>query len=164
MNRRNFNFYDDRYDIYYLSQANQQNQFGDGLESEQLSFYRGKPWQRGFGNIFSRFGEAYGIPLLKYFGKKLFNYGLDVANDVNSGENLKESLKKNLKRKANVTLDDVKSKIQQGQSRSKKVRNNRKKTRERKQYKKKRSINSTEKVKKSSKRRNKSKNIFDHYV
>lgn len=159
MDRKNYNFYDDRYDIYYLSQASQQNQLGNGLDNEQLSFYRGKPFQRGFGNIFTRFGKAYGIPLLKYVGKKLFNYGLDVANDIKSGENLKESMKKNIKRTANEALEDIKSKIQEGKSR--KVRYKRRRILKKNQSKKKRSPKKVKKIKKVKRR--KSKNIFEKY-
>lgn len=165
INQKNFNLYDDKYDIYYLSQASQQNQIGNGLENDQLSFYRGKPWQRGFGNIFTRFGKAYGIPLLKYVGKKLFNYGLDVANDIKAGQNIKDSLKKNIKRTAADTLDDVKSKIQQGQSRKK--RNKRRKIVRKKQFRNSRSKNKVKKPIKSKRKKKKSrkvKNIFDKYV
>lgn len=155
--------YSNCYEKYYL------NQIGGGNDQDHLTFYTGRPFQRGF-NIFTRIGKKYGLPLLKYFGKKAFDYGKNVIEDINSGENIKSSIKKNLKRSAHDTLEDVDKMINQsGKRRRIKRRNIRKKYRKPpKSTKRRKLIGRSRKLKSNRKKKNKtrkykrkSKNIFD---
>jgi hypothetical protein len=76
------------YEHYYLQQA------GNGLPA-----YAGVPFQRGHG-LGSIIGGLFrgALPILrnvgKAVGKQLLRSGLDVANDVVSGNNVKKALKR----------------------------------------------------------------------
>jgi hypothetical protein len=51
------------YDKYYISQA------GGRYDHNEISYYSGKPFQRGY-NIFTRLGKRYAVPFLKKLGLK----------------------------------------------------------------------------------------------
>ena len=145
------------YDKYYLVQA------GGSLDLNEISFYTGKPFQRGYG-VFSNFGKKYALPFLRYFGKKAFNYGKNVLSDVLKGEEPKSVLRSNLKRSANEAIDDMKTLInQKGKRRKIKKRNKKRKFKKKGRKKIK---HHSKKIKKRVKVKNKkkklsSKNIFD---
>ena len=152
--------YDCSYDDYYISQA------GGGNPNEIMSFYRGVPYQRGF-NFFTRFGKKYGLPLLKYLGKKAFNLGKNVAQDFISGEEPKSLLKNNLKRTANETIDDVKNLINQSGKRRRRKKTQKKKNKtpqQRKNKPKRKKVvrRKVKKVRKKKPKRKRVKNIFDY--
>lgn len=78
---------------YYVNQA------GTGIGGFQgVRFQRGQGF---FGNVYR---NAI-LPLLKYFGKKALNTGMEVAGDAIDGENVLESLKTRGKR----TVQDIAS-------------------------------------------------------
>lgn len=77
------------------------NQAGTGIGG-----FQGAKFQRGqgfFGNVFR---NAI-LPLMKYFGKKALNTGLNVANDAIEGENVLNSLKTRSKRTVREIASDV---------------------------------------------------------
>jgi len=123
------------YESYYLVQA--------GKGKSQIEYYKGVPFQRGY-NIFLKYGQRYGIPVLKYLAKTIFNTGQDIVKDIVSGEDPKSAVIKNLKQKASETLQNLAQKIDQSGSgkRKRKCSNKRKKC-----------INSVKKLKKSPKRK-----------
>lgn len=106
------------YEDYYTQQA------GAGLP-----VFSGQAYQRGYGlgNIFgSLFRSA--VPLLKQglktVGKKALQTGIQVADDVISGQNLKESVKHRAKTAGKELLSSVgsnlSSRLQERKSQSKK--------------------------------------------
>ena len=66
---------------YYVNQA------GSGLRG-----FSGTRYQRGYG-WFSRLFSSAILPALKFLGKKSLSAGINVADDVLAGKNVKESLK-----------------------------------------------------------------------
>ena len=164
-------YYDCNYDKYYKTQA------GGGNDFDEISFYTGKPYQRG--HIFTKFGQKYAIPLLKYLGLKTWNYGKNVFRDIVSGKDPKTSFKRNLKGTIVDTLDDIKTHINQtGTNRRKRKRKSKSKTMyklkqgKNKQYKRKRKAKknhskvktkrkSTKRKIKGKRKRIKNKTIFD---
>lgn len=158
--------YDTTYDDYYINQA--YNQYGTG-SNEIHTYFRGKPYQRGY-NFFYNFSKKYALPFLKYFGKKAFNYGKNVVEDVIKGNDPKSALKRNLKTSVNETIDDAKKMLnkQTGSRRRRKTKRKSKKkpirkSKPKKSIKKKRSKKKKiSKKRKSRKRKRRVKNIFDH--
>lgn len=107
------------YENYYL------NQIGGKILDEQISYYSGKPFQRGYN--FKSIGKKYFFPLLKYLAKKGWNLGKSFIEDISTGEDPKESMKKNLKRVASETLEDISSRlVQKGKRRKRISKKNRK--------------------------------------
>jgi hypothetical protein len=94
------------YNNYYLDQA------GGKLD---ISYYRGQPYQRGYGAI-STYAKRYGIPVLKYLLKQGFNTGRDIFNDLREGKKFSHSAKLNLKRRAGTILKDLGENIEQAGS------------------------------------------------
>lgn len=83
------------YTTYYVNQA------GSGIPG-----FQGVRFQKGagfFGNIF----QNAILPLLKYFGKKALNTGVDVASDTLGGEKFIDSLKT----RANATARNIASDV-----------------------------------------------------
>lgn len=66
-----------------------QNQAGFGLAD--ITVFRGTPYQRGrgFGTVFTKFG----VPLLKYLGKKFLSTGVAVGSDMLAKRPIKEALR-----------------------------------------------------------------------
>jgi hypothetical protein len=90
---------------YYLQQT------GNGL-----NFYRGSPYQKGFGlgGLFRSFFRA-AVPLFKSgakaVGKQLFHSGVDLLNDVTQGHDVKTAAKRRLKEAGNVLADKASTKV-----------------------------------------------------
>lgn len=113
-------------------------QAGKGFDD--ITIYRGQPYQRGygFGSIFRRIG----IPILKFFGKELLKTGINVGKDVLDDKKFKEALKtrgkEGIRSAAKRGLSEIESAFdQQGsgfKSKKKKI------TRKRKQKKKKQKV------------------------
>ena len=152
------------YNKYYSIQA------GGSFDPNEISFYTGKPYQRGYG-IFSTFGTKYALPFFRYFGRKAMKFGKNVLTDVLNGEETKSVLKSNLKRSANETIDDIKDKLNQKGKRRKLIRKrvNKKKIKKKSKHKKKQATKKKVRKKKSkkkivrkkSKRKKNSKTVFD---
>lgn len=74
---------------YYLNQA--------GRGFDDIRIFQGHPYQRGYGlgSLFKR----YGIPLVKFLGKHLFNTGVSIGTDIllNDKPYDKETVKNHLK-------------------------------------------------------------------
>ena len=157
MNKNFCEKFDCDYDRYYMIQA------GGGNDLKEISYYTGKPFQRGY-NIFSRFTRSYALPFLKYFGKKSVKLGKNLLQDVLAGEEPKEAFKTNLKRTANETINDVKKIInQKGSRRKRKKKLKIKKIRNKRKLKKSKKRNLNHSKKRSRKRKSKKryKNIFN---
>ena len=79
--------------VYWACDSDFTNHFKtQGRGFDDITIYRGKPYQRGygFGSIFRRIG----IPILKFFGKELLKTGFNVGKDVLENKNFKEAIKK----------------------------------------------------------------------
>ena len=76
-------------DEYYIQQS------GSGMAS-----YSGVRYQRGFG-FMGRLWRGAFLPIIQkvlpYLGKTALNTGIDIVNDLSSGENFKESVKRRVK-------------------------------------------------------------------
>jgi hypothetical protein len=108
------------YDSYYLSQT------GYGSNSNEISYYSGLPFQRGY-NILTRFGSRFAIPFLKYAGKKTLETGKNIIKDILSGADFKATVKSNLKRLASESLSDASEMVNQSGSRVKRRKKGNKK-------------------------------------
>ena len=161
----NFEFcsnFDCDYNKYYSIQA------GGNLDLKEISYYTGKPYQRGY-NSFTKFARNYGIPILNYLKNKTLSFGKNFLHEILSGEDPKQSIKNNLKRTLNESLDDIKTKISQTGKKRKFFRSNKKiiqrkrKTRSRKRNNKKRLNRKSPhfQSKPRKRKKKKSKNIFD---
>ena len=91
------------YDKYFIDQA------GGSLD---IAYYRGNPYQRGYGR-FSSFARRFGIPAMKYLFKHGLEFGKNLYSDIREGKDVKESIKSNLKKRLSSTLQDIDSKIAQ---------------------------------------------------
>ncbi len=108
------------YDSYYISQK------GYGSNWDEISYYSGLPFQRGY-NILTRFGSRFAIPFLKYAGKKTLERGKNIIKDVLSGADFKAAIKSNLKRVASESLSDASEMLNQSESRVKRLKKGNKK-------------------------------------
>jgi hypothetical protein len=108
------------YDSYYLSQT------GYGSNSNEISYYSGLPFQRGY-NMLTRFGSRFAIPFLKYAGKKTLETGKNIIKDILSGADFKAAVKSNLKRLASESLSDASEMVNQSGSRVKRRKKGNKK-------------------------------------
>jgi hypothetical protein len=108
------------YEGYYLSQT------GYGNNLDEISYYSGLPFQRGY-NILTRFGSRFAIPFLKYAGKKTLETGKNIIKDILSGTDLKAAIKSNLKRLASDALSDASQTINQSGSKAKRRKKRNKK-------------------------------------
>jgi hypothetical protein len=108
------------YDSYYISQT------GYGSNLDEISYYSGLPFQRGY-NILTRFGSRFAIPFLKYAGKKTLERGKNIIKDVLSGADFKAAIKSNLKRLGSESLSDASEMVNQSGSRVKRLKKGNKK-------------------------------------
>src|SRR6266700_6762671 len=101
------------YNDYYTKQA------GGKLD---ISFYRGAPYQRGYG-FFTNLAKRYGIPMMKYLFKQGFHAGKEILSDVAEGKKFSTAAKSQLRKRAASTLQDLGQKLSQtGSGRRKKPR------------------------------------------
>ena len=84
-------------------------------EGGAIRGFSGPEWQVGGGFNFGRFLWKHAKPLLGFLSKQALKTGVEIGQDVLSGENLKESAKNRLKETgkaiANTALDKAKEKI-----------------------------------------------------
>lgn len=97
---------------YYLSQA------GHGLP-----YFEGVKYQRGNG-FFGRLLKGGIIPILKYFGTKLFDGGMNIAKDVAHGESIKGAAKKTIQNTVGDIAGDIFEKVTHQKGRGIKRRSN----------------------------------------
>jgi len=93
------------YDAYFADQA------GGQLD---ISYYRGAPYQRGYG-FFSSL-KRYAFPVLKYLARQGLYAGRDILGDVISGQKFSSAAKSNLKKRAASTFKDVGEAMEQAGS------------------------------------------------
>ena len=94
------------YDNYYVDQA------GGNLD---ISYYRGSPYQRGYG-VISNLSKRYGIPVLKYLFKHGMTAGKDIYSEWASGKNIRQAAKSSLKKRASSVMKDLGERIEQSGS------------------------------------------------
>ncbi len=94
------------YQTYYAKQA------GGQLD---ISYYRGAPYQRGYG-FFTNLAKRYGIPVLKYLFKQGVQTGKDIWSDVAAGKQFSTAAKSNLRKRVASTFQDLGEKISQSGS------------------------------------------------
>ena len=84
-------------------------------EGGAIRGFSGPEWQVGGGFNFGRFLWKHAKPLLGFLSKQALKTGVEIGQDVLSGENIKESAKNRLKETgkaiANTALDKAKEKI-----------------------------------------------------
>lgn len=84
-------------------------------EGGAIRGFSGPEWQVGGGFNFGRFLWKHAKPLLGFLSKQVLKTGVEIGQDVLSGENLKESAKNRLKETgkaiANRAIDKAKEKI-----------------------------------------------------
>lgn len=84
-------------------------------EGGAIRGFSGPEWQVGGGFNFGRFLWKHSKPLLGFLSKQALRTGVEIGQDVLSGENVKESAKKRLKETgkaiANKAIDKAKEKI-----------------------------------------------------
>ena len=84
-------------------------------EGGAIRGFSGPEWQVGGGFNFGRFLWKHAKPLLGFLSKQALKTGVEIGQDVLSGENIKESAKNRLKETgkaiANKAIDKAKEKI-----------------------------------------------------
>ena len=84
-------------------------------EGSAIRGFSGPEWQVGGGFNFGRFLWRHAKPLLGFLSKQALKTGVEIGQDVLSGENIKESAKNRLKETgkaiANKAIDKAKEKI-----------------------------------------------------
>jgi hypothetical protein len=84
-------------------------------EGGAIRGFSGPEWQVGGGFNFGRFLWKHAKPLLGFLSKQALKTGVEIGQDVLSGENIKESAKNRLKETgkaiANRAIDKAKEKI-----------------------------------------------------
>lgn len=92
-------------DDYYMQQS------GSGMAA-----YSGVRYQRGFG-FMGRLWRGAFLPIIQkvlpYLGKTALNTGIDIVNDLSSGENFKESVKRRVKETGENIEQKAMAKIRQ---------------------------------------------------
>ena len=94
------------YDNYYVDQA------GGNLD---ISYYRGSPYQRGYG-VITNLAKRYGIPVLKYLLKHGMTAGKDIYSEWTSGKDIRKAAKSSLRKRASSVMKDLGERIEQSGS------------------------------------------------
>src|SRR5258708_37572245 len=89
------------YDSYYTDQS------GGALD---ISYYRGAPYQRGYG-VVSTFARRYGVPVLKYLFKQGVLAGKDILTDIVQGRRFSSASKSALRKRTASTLKVISEKL-----------------------------------------------------
>jgi hypothetical protein len=86
---------------YYMNQA------GNGLP-----YFQGVRYQKGHG-FFGRLFKGGIVPILKYFGSKLLDGGIEMTKDIAGGESIKGAARKQIQNKVGEVAGDLFEKFAQ---------------------------------------------------